>query len=223
LNAILIATGEHVCPPALESAVRARGVTVHRSVPDAAAIARLCFGGPSLVLLDESDAGAALLAGAMTALGFQVVVRGDHEGKLPDGPGLRLPPGLSPEVEAHHLCDVLRTANEARRHPRVPWRGQAIINGVEVQILDISPFGLRIHGASWPDAGEHVVTVRLGASGPEIRLLAQAAGRHGDDLALRCRPERDVDLVLWVDLILRELASSPKHRESDPFGPLFEP
>ncbi len=219
----LVAAGSGACPGPLVAALRVRGVTIHETPAEVASVARHCLEGATLVLLDGSAEGAQSLACAMTALGFRVAVREGGAGASLAPLAFRLAAGLPPEVEAHHLCDLLRTANDARRHPRVPFRGRARLGDLKAEVVDVSPFGLRLRGTPAMVDGELAVAIPLGPSGPEVKLLARPVGRHGDDLALRCRPESDVDLVLWVDLILRGLAQSPAHGDPDPFGPLFEP
>jgi len=220
--AVVFIVGDGPCPSALSAALLARGIDARAVAPEVATIARMCVTSPGLVLLDAAVPDADSLADATAALGFSVVVRGGDDAAVGRGV-LRLESGLDVEDEAHHLADLLRAAAEVRRHPRVPWRGEARLDGVPVRVVDISPFGIRLRCASSPEWAERPLVVSLGADGPEIRLLSHPVARHGDDVALRCHPERDVDLVLWVDLILSSLARSPLHREIDPFGALFEP
>jgi hypothetical protein len=54
-----------------------------------------------------------------------------------------------------------------------------------------------------------------------LRLIAREVGRTPDAVALRCRPETDLDLVVWIHTLLAALEQSPLHAEADPFGPLF--
>ncbi|MCK6569788.1 hypothetical protein L6V77_01610 [Myxococcota bacterium] len=220
--AVVFVVGDGPCSPALSAALAVRGIDARDVRPDVSTVARMCVAVPGLVLLDGTMADADSLAGAIAALGFAVVVRGGSDVAVGRG-ALRLEPGLEPEDEAHHLADLLRATGEVRRHPRVPWRGDAQLGGLPVRVVDVSPFGIRLRGDVPLGEAECPLVVSLGAGGPEIRLLASPVGRHGEDVALRCRPERDVDLVLWVDLILSSLARSPLHREIDPFGSLFEP
>lgn len=218
----LFLTGTIPGSAALTTALTARGIRVCPVAPDTVAITRACLTAPGLVLVDGGTPDVFGLVEAAVELGFDVVVRGAPT--VPFDARIRhLDAGLSPEDEAHHLADLLRASTDGRRHPRVPWRGRGRLGETDVFIVDVSPFGLRLRGAMPADDAEYPVVVDLGEGRPEIRLIARPVGRYGTDLALRCRPERDVDLVLWVDLILAALAHSPAHRELDPFGSLFEP
>lgn len=209
-------TGEE---PALADALGRRGlaVAVHRG--EVAELLRRTYDGQGLVFLDVAEPGLAALLQSPLGRSMPLVVRCAPEGPAVDG--LALDGNLDLDTQAHHLADVLRDAGNLRRHPRVPVRREMRLAGLRVFTRDVSLYGVRLEGNPALPVGDFAAELEGGPGEPVIRLVVREVSRHADSVALRCRPERDLDLVVWLDLLLAALASSPLHRDVDPFGPLF--
>ncbi len=204
---------------ALVAALQRHGLaaTPYDGAPDE--LLRRTYDLRGLVYLDASEPlGQALLTSA-AARSLPIVARGAAEGSAV---GLPLAAELDAEAQAHHLADLLRRPTELRRYPRVPLRCALRLGELRCHTRNISLYGVRLEGAPPLPAGDFALEFEV--PGPEptaVRLVAREVSRAPDAVALRCRPERDLDLVLWIHTLLAALEQSPLHGEVDPFGPLF--
>lgn len=200
-------------------ALQRHGLEVSTFAGAADELLRRTYDARGLVYVDATEpVGRGLLASA-AARSLPIVARGGEEGTTP---GLPLVPDLDAEAQAHHLADLLRRPAELRRYPRVPLRGALRVGDLRCPTRNISFYGVRVEGAPALPSGDFVAEFEL--SGPEpavVRLVAREVGRTSEAVALRCRPERDLDLVVWIHTLLAALEQSPLHGEVDPFGPLF--
>jgi hypothetical protein len=97
----------------------------------------------------------------------------------------------------------------------------ASIDQDDCRIRDASLYGVWLTSRIRKQAGDEVsLAVRL-SDGAVVHLSGRVVTIRDGGLAVRTRPSKDADLVLWLHLILGELASSPLHADADPFGPLF--
>lgn len=215
---------------ALGVALARRGVKVHDAtmqdglLPAAVAL----YDGRGAVVVDAQTAsGQAALSTHGAAL-VPIVAVAPLTQPLPAGV-LRLAPGDAATM-AHHIVEVLRAPDNLRRHPRVPVELPVTVGGlgqdsaapIGAQTLDISLYGLRCAPVDSLPVGAPVAAVVELADGARVRLVGTLVDRRGVEVALRCRPASDADLLLWVHLLISELEQSPLHGELDPLGPLFE-
>ena len=108
-----------------------------------------------------------------------------------------------------------------RRYPRVPVNLKGVFNGQDVSIKDVSMYGLWLETVI-EDSASNVANIEVVLSdGARVHLSGTVVDRREGGVAIRCRPRSDNDLVLWIHLILAELADSPLHANADIFGPLF--
>ena len=203
----------------LVAALQRHGLEVSPFMGAPDELLRRTYDTRGLVYVDSMEPrGRALLASA-AARSLPIVARGGEEDVTP---GLPLGPELDAEAQAHHLADLLRRPAELRRYPRVPLRRAPRIGDGHCHTRNISLYGVRLEGTPPLPAGDFVGEFELpGAEKTVVRLVAREVGRTPDAVALRCRPERDLDLVLWIHTLLAALEQSPLHGEVDPFGPLF--
>lgn len=215
---------------ALSVALARRGIEVHDAtvqdglLPAAVAL----YDGRGAVVVDaQTAAGQAALSAHGAAL-VPIVAVAPPTQPLPAGV-LRLAPGDA-DTMAHHLVEVLRAPDNLRRHPRVPVALPVTIEAlgpddavpIGARTLDISLYGLRCAPVDVLPVGAPVAAVVELADGARVRLIGELVDRRGAEVALRCRPASDADLLLWVHLLISELEQSPLHGELDPLGPLFE-
>lgn len=206
----------------LSAELAERGVELRRTgegrLPDAAFD---LYDGAGVVVVDaRSTVGRAVLVDSARAL-VPVVAIAPPEVDLTGGV-LRLTPEAPPRM-AHHLMEVLAEPRNLRRHPRVPVRLPVRVGEQVLESIDISLYGLRVQpDGPWAAADGVRATAVYLEDGARIALSASVVARRTDGVALRCRPQSDEDLLLWIHLILEGLERSPLHAEADPFGALFE-
>ena len=177
------------------------------------------FEVPALILLDAADPDGQAFLRRAEDCALPIVVRSAPD--VPVTEGFAISAALDAEAQAHHLADILRDAENLRRHPRVPVRREIRLGEARAWTRDLSLDGVRVDGTIALPAGDFPAELDGGPGQPVIRLIVREVSRHGDGIALRCRPERDLDLVVWLDLLLGALAAGPLYRDADPFGPLF--
>lgn len=217
--AVVWLVGQVAGNEALVAALRRHGleVSAYAGAPDE--LLRRTYDARGLVYADATEPSGRALLSSAAARSLPIVARGGEEGATP---GLSLDPDLDTEAQAHHLADLLRRPAELRRYPRVPLRRALRVGDVVCHTRNISLYGVRLEGSPPLPPGDFVGEFELGgADGTVVRLVAREVGRAADAVALRCRPERDLDLVLWIHTLLAALEQSPLHGEVDPFGPLF--
>jgi hypothetical protein len=89
------------------------------------------------------------------------------------------------------------------------------------RLIDISMYGVFIAPIHGSGIGDEVQVVATLDDGAEVCLSGTVVNLRDGGIAVRCRPTHDQDLLLWIHLLLGELAKSPRFADLDPFGPLF--
>lgn len=203
----------------LMDALASKGVDVVRlamSVGDAAA-SLYDATGLLLVDLEHSEAATALSTGATLV---PVVVLADQEASIP-AHALRLDIRQEPMEMAHHILEILNQGGNVRRYPRVSVDLPATVDGETFRVRDVSMYGAWIEPCRNHDTGDELEVVVHLQDGAQLTLLGRVVGQRSEGLAVRVRPAGDSDLLLWLHLLLGELAKSPIHADADVFGPLF--
>ena len=203
----------------LMDALGSKGVDVVRlamSVGDAAAS---LYDATGLLLVDpeHAEAATALSTGATLV---PVVVIADQETSIP-AHALRLDVRQGPMEMAHHILEILNQGGNVRRYPRVSVDLSATVDGETFRVRDVSMYGAWIEPCLTHDTGDELEVVVHLQDGAQLTLLGRVVGRRSEGLAVRVRPAGDSDLLLWLHLLLGELAKSPIHADADVFGPLF--
>ena len=140
--------------------------------------------------------------------------------ELPDD-ALRISPALKPDEMAHHILELLAGTSQFRRYPRVPVALTAQIEKIQYQIQNASLYGVWMTGPLPAHAGESIELNVIMSDGAQVILDGTVVSNRDGGVAVRTRPRQDIDLVLWLHLILGELDKSPLYSDVDPFGPLF--
>ena len=204
----------------LEVALRERGADVQRVSHDMADLALSVYDASGLLLVDATShegvdalrAGVALLP--VLAIAAETV-------ELPPGV-MRVSPLDEGDALAHQVGEVLSAGRNLRQHPRARVNLRARIGRFSSTARDVSFYGLWLDPAGpWTEGQALPVTLVL-SDGARLSLDGTVVGLRDAGAAVRCRPSSDMDLVLWVHLLLGALEDSPLHRDADPFGPLFE-
>ncbi len=205
----------------LDAALQSAGVPVqHHEPDDVAQLVVQLYDARGLLLVDaHTDAGRAALDARDIAL-IPVLALAEEQIPLPNGV-LRLLPDLDLDVSVHHIREVLSEPGNLRRHPRVPVELPVTVAEHQATTRDISLYGLWLSPAPPEGASDDVsLTVHLD-SDAAIHLNGRVVSRRPDGAAVRTRPHSDLDLLLWVNLLLEHLADSPLHADADLFAPLF--
>ena len=140
--------------------------------------------------------------------------------ELPED-SLRISPDLSADEMAHHIQELLAGTSQFRRYPRVPVSLEARIGKTPYKIGNASLYGVWITGPLPGQPGESIELIVSMSDGAQVILDGNVVDNRDGGIAVRTRPRRDLDLVLWLHLILGELDKSPLYSDVDPFGPLF--
>ena len=111
--------------------------------------------------------------------------------------------------------------SQFRRYPRVPIALSARVETVEYQVANASLYGVWMTGPLPGHVGESIELDVTMSDGAQVTLDGTVVANRDGGIAVRTRPRRDIDLVLWLHLILGELEKSPLYSDVDPFGPLF--
>ena len=203
----------------LEHALRERSIECVRVVANFADVAVSLYDATGLLVIDTDhpDAMNALNEGAALV---PVLAIAGREVSLP-AEVMRLDTTDDDDRMAHHIAEILNQGGNVRRYPRVAVDLPVQIDGQRFRLKDVSMYGVWIetHGA-YKTGQDFEMCVTL-TDGAPVYLLGSVVGERGDGLAVRVRPLADSDLLLWLHLLLGELANSPIHADADVFGPLF--
>ena len=133
----------------------------------------------------------------------------------------RLNCALSASELAHHILELSAENTQFRRYPRVPVALRAVVDGVECQVSNASLYGVFISQVPGLTIGPEVEVSVFMSDGARVNLGGRIVAERETGLAVRTRPAQDIDLVVWLHLMLSELDKSPIYADADPFGPLF--
>ena len=139
---------------------------------------------------------------------------------LPDGV-LRLDAMTPPDRMGHYVLEVISEETNLRRHPRVDLDVALKIQGQTYRTRNVSLYGVLIEGKTPWVSGTRLEILLSVEDGARLNLKGEVVAVREADVALRVRPVTDEDLLLWVHLILGELADSPLHGDFDPLADLF--
>jgi hypothetical protein len=217
---VWIVGGGRVDP--LASGLLEAGITVRQG--GAALIGEAVVGaydGQGLLLLDAATEGGSEALGSADVALLPVLAIADDEVALPAGV-MRLPSSLDGTGRLHHVREVLAGPRNLRRHPRVPVDLPARVGPRETRTVDASLYGVRVVPGGALGVGEAVELAVVVGEGAEALLEGRVVAVRDGAAAIRCRPRRDQDLLLWIHLLLEGLEHSPLHGDGDPFAALFE-
>lgn len=203
----------------LVNALEGRAVDVVRLAADVGEVAASLYDATGVLLIDmeHPDAVTALSTGSTLV---PVLVLANDDVSLPEHV-MRLAVTDPPLQMAHHILEILNQGGNVRRYPRVSVDLKASIEGDSFRLGDASMYGAWIEPCGEYDTGHAMEIIVHLDDGAELTLLGVVVGRRGNGLAVRVRPSGDSDLLLWLHLLLGELAKSPIHADADVFGPLF--
>jgi hypothetical protein len=121
----------------------------------------------------------------------------------------------------HYVLEVISKETNLRRHPRVDLDVSLKIQGRTYRTRNVSLYGVLVDGKCPWESGTRLEILLAVEDGARLNLKGEVVAVREADVALRVRPVTDEDLLLWVHLILGELADSPLHGDFDPLGDLF--
>jgi len=205
----------------LERYLVERGIDVKRAADhDLADVAIGSYDGQGLLVLDarRSDRLARLRSHEQALVPMLAVA--PLSAKLPDGV-LRLDAMTPPDRMGHYVMEVIAKETNLRRHPRVSLDVALQIQGKTYRSRNVSLYGILIEGECPWSTGTRLDILLSVEDGAKLSLQGEVVATRRNEVALRVRPVTDEDLLLWVHLILGELADSPLHDDFDPFGDLF--
>ncbi len=203
----------------LEELLKDREITIVRVVSNLAEVTASLYDATGLLVIDAGHPEAVTALSEGSTL-IPVVALAGKELSLPDGV-MRIDPSDSDERMAHHLIEVLNQGGNVRRYPRVTVDLSASIEGAPYRVKDASMYGVWLEPCGGHETGQTFELAVALSDGAIIKLLGSVVGRRSGGLAVRVRPVADSDLLLWLHLLLGELADSPIHADADVFGPLF--
>ncbi|MGC6418881.1 MAG: PilZ domain-containing protein [Bradymonadia bacterium] len=128
---------------------------------------------------------------------------------------------LSASELAHHILELSSESTQFRRYPRVPVTLRALVDGVECEVSNVSLYGVFVSHISGLTIGTEFEMSVFMSDGARVNLNGRVVAARDTGLAVRTRPAQDIDLVVWLHLMLSELDKSPIYADADPFGPLF--
>ena len=205
----------------LERHLTERGIQVLRAADhDLAGVAVDAYDARGLVVVDarRSDRLARLRAREHALVPMLAVA--PKSAKLPEGV-LRLDAMTPPERMGDYVLEVVAQDTNLRRHPRVALAISVSIQGKRFTTRNVSLYGVLLEGHSPWAIGTRLEMLLAVEDGARLNLQGEVVAVRENDVALRVRPATDEDLLLWVHLILGELADSPLHDDLDPFGDLY--
>ena len=205
----------------LERTLVERGITVRRAAdPDLSTVAMEAYDARGLVVVDvrRSDRLARLKSHAQALVPILAVA--PRTAILPAGV-LRLDAMTAPDRMGHYVLEILAEETNLRRHPRVETSVPVSIGGKPYRTRNISLYGVLVDGATPWTVGTSLELLLGLDDGARVNLRGEVVAVREQDVALRVRPVTDEDLLLWVHLLLGELADSPLHGDLDPLGDLF--
>ena len=204
---------------ALQEALVKRGVRVIRITDDVEDTALSLYDSSGILVIDYRHPAAMETLQTGSAL-LPVLMVAPAEQSLPPET-LRIAPNIGTEEMAHHVIEILSQGGEFRRYPRIPVDLLGRVGDRAIRVRNASLYGVWITGLDAMDPGA-ALRLRVSMSdGAEVNLSGRVVANRDGGLAVRARPVGDVDLVLWLHLILGALATSPLYADADPFGPLF--
>ncbi|MEE2789268.1 MAG: hypothetical protein VX589_18165 [Myxococcota bacterium] len=178
------------------------------------------YGRRGLLMVDGArpDVAGALVT---TAALLPVLVLGHCE-DVPTSVDVMVMEDVSDAVRcAHHITDVLTQHTGQRRYPRVRIHLIGELDGQSCAITDVSMYGVFVEQGPIP-VDEQRVQLRISLSdGAIVNLTGAVVNRRQGGFAIRCMPDADMDLLLWLHLLIGELEKNPLLGDVDPFGPLF--
>ena len=203
----------------MEAALKQNGIIVDRISDDVFETALNLYGARGLLLIDAAHPNLDAIAASGRAL-VPVMIVGHQIGLPVEGTMVLRDVSDIPKA-TQHILDILNERDNQRRYPRAPVDLSANIGGRKGRIRDVSMYGVFV-------TCEHVyaldaqiqVVISLG-DGAQIHLDGTVVNHRDGGVAVRCRPKRDQDLLLWLHLLLGELSKNPRFADIDPFGPFF--
>jgi hypothetical protein len=196
-----------------------RGVRVTRITDAFADTALSLYDSSGLLVVDYRHAEALETLRTGSALVSVLMIAPSEQKLSPDT--LRVDSNLPAEEMAHHVVEILSQNGGFRRYPRIPVNLDCRSEGRPCRVRNASLYGVWLQGLGERTAGSQVDLTVCMSDGAEVNLAGRVVGYRDGGLAVRTRPESDIDLVLWLHLILGALATSPLYADADPFGPLF--
>ena len=203
----------------LESLLIARGVRVGRIDEGLADAALSLYDSSGLLVVHHRHPEAidALTAGAALV---PVLVIAPASLDVPSDI-LKIEPHISGEEMCHHVLEILSEGSQFRRYPRVPVELVGHIDGQACTVKNASLYGVWVVGHEHYQPGANIELDVAMSDGALVHLHGRVVAVRDGGLAIRTRPVGDVDLVLWLHLILGALQNSPLYGDADPYGPLF--
>jgi hypothetical protein len=134
---------------------------------------------------------------------------------------LRIEPHLAADEMCHHVLEILSEGSQFRRYPRVPVDLRGHMDEQACQVKNASLYGVWVAGHEALQPGATVKLDVAMSDGALVHLHGRVVAARDGGIAIRTRPVGDVDLVLWLHLILGALQNSPLYGDADPYGPLF--
>ena len=204
----------------LETELRGYGIDVQRVSHEMADLALSVYDTSGLLLVDGMSPDGLNVLGAGVALLPVLAIVGDQV-NVPPGV-MRVEPLDEGPALAHQIREVLNAPRNQRSYPRFRTDLRIGVGDFQTNVRDISFYGMWLETAGMWSEGQQLELVITLEDGARISLDGNVAALRDGGAAIRSRPQTDMDLVLWIHLLLGALEDSPLHRDADPFGPLFE-